>query len=207
MAECYTIEPSLTDELQKAGVTIICVQGDKENIYYYDYSNSLNQIIKHGAREFHKHYYSCEVPADMLYYGIVSYDDSSEKCYRIQKDFSWMISKVKNNAKYDIKVRDRWNDLFSITENDIYFYGSQFEFSFDGNVINAEKFGNILFGAITNAGGFNLDTVKAGGSLYSLLKGHELDSKKDSDSIEYGYQYFNQYKGQYSYIHVQEEQD
>lgn len=88
-----------------------------------------------------------------------------------------------------------------IVEANVYYYGSQFCFKFHGEKINAEEFGNILFGAIANAGGFSKTELKIGGSIYSFITTGEFDDGTDSENIEKGFELYNNYKTTYSYLH------
>lgn len=116
--------------------------------------------------------------------------------------YSWLIGKVKNNADYDIKVEESWNGLFNKIGNNIPFYGASFPVYFNGKEINAEIFGNILFGYISNAGGFSCDTIVWGGSVYSMIKTGEADNESDSTAIENGYTMYETVKGDYEYLHT-----
>lgn len=68
--------------------------------------------------------------------------------------------------------------------------------------INAEIFGNILYGYLGNAGGFGEFELKAGGDIYSQLTEHHGDNEEDSNSISKGYQLYENVKRDYSYIHI-----
>lgn len=37
---------------------------------------------------------------------IIKYDNSSKECLRKNGDYLWMVAQVKNQAKYDIKVKE-----------------------------------------------------------------------------------------------------
>lgn len=66
-----------------------------------------------------------------------------------------MVAQVKDKAKYDTKAKEPWNKLFEIINLDsLPFFQASFPFVFKNEEINAEIFGNILFGYIGNAGGF-----------------------------------------------------
>ena len=169
--------------------------GTVENIYYYDYTEPLNKVLLHGAKEFHQHYYICKsIPSDELWL-----------CIRPKKnwvDYKWLIQRVKNGAKYDIKLQNPWEELMQILlTKEAKYYHSAMPFIFNGKLINAEQFGNILYGFICNAGGFNLSELIFGGSLYSFVTTLQFDNPEDREMIELGYNMFNSYENIYSYIH------
>lgn len=110
---------------------------------------------------------------------------------------------MKNQAKYDIKVKEFWNKLFEIINLDsIPFFHASFPFVFKNEEINAEIFGNILFGYIGNAGGSKEYELVSGGSIYSLITDKRLDNQEDSDSIRKGYNLYEGVKHDYSYLHI-----
>lgn len=68
--------------------------------------------------------------------------------------------------------------------------------------INAEDFGNILYGFAGNAGGYSCSELKFGGSLYSKIKSGECDNGTDSLNIQKGYDMYDDVKKDYYYIHI-----
>lgn len=68
-------------------------------------------------------------------------------------------------------------------------------------MINAEKFGNILYGFCCNAGNYSYELIALGGSVYSLITEQALDNPEDSKMIEKGYAMFDNYANSYYYIH------
>ncbi len=176
-----------------------------ETIYTYDLTIPLEGFLRYGAQDFHFHYYQCNyVPSyvDNLSFESISYDNSSHKCMRTNGDYIWMINQVKNNAKYDVKRKKPWNDLAdSINANMPYFH-SAFPFIFRGEEINAEMFGNILFGYICNAGGFSSSVITGGGSLYSKFTEGEFDNPEDKSCIIKGFNMYDDVKKDYDYLHI-----
>lgn len=183
---------------------IVIRKAKNKDIYLYDLTIPLNKILQQGAQEFHEHNYLCSSLDVEIENGTYkTYVDSNEICV-FAPDISryfWLISKVKNNAKYDIKTRKSWDDFFNIIGCDFNFYGSAYQFYFEGEVINAEKFGNILYGFCCNAGNYSYELIALGGSVYSLITEQELDNPEDSEMIEKGYVMFDNYTNSYYYIH------
>ena len=179
------------------------VYNDKVDIYVYDYTPILNGILRYGAQEFHFHYYSCNPsPVESLNYPCQKYDNTSNKCARLTGDYSWMISQVKNNAPYDVKTSGSWNNFMKTVNANIRFSTSSFPFLYSDIIINAEIFGNILFGYAGHAGGFTKKELESGGSLYSFVTTGEFDNTEDSTYVRYGYDLYNNVIKDYDYIHI-----
>ena len=173
------------------------------DIYVYDYTPILNGILRYGAQEFHFHYYSCNPsPVESLNYPCQKYDNTSNKCARLTGDYSWMISQVKNNAPYDVKTSGSWNNFMKTVNANIRFSTSSFPFLYSDIIINAEIFGNILFGYAGHAGGFTKKELESGGSLYSFVTTGEFDNTEDSTYVRYGYDLYNNVIKDYDYIHI-----
>lgn len=144
---------------------------ERETIYVYDFTDSLNKFLKYGANDFHTHYFQCNAnvydndnknlfsPLSIMkqtYRVTKYYDDSSQICISFRNaisDYTWLIEQVKNDALYNIKLEEHWNDMCENTYTDMPFYHSALPFVFNGEEINAEIFGNILYGYIGNADG------------------------------------------------------
>lgn len=175
-----------------------------KDIYLYDLTVPLKKILRHGAKEFHEHSYFCLDMNLNSEHGITkTYVDSEKTCEYIPDftNYIWLVLKVKNNAKYDIKTQKSWNDFFDIIDCEFSFHGSSYLFYFEEEVINAENFGNILYGFCCNAGNFSCDSIIVGGSVYSLLTEHSLDNPDDSNMIKKGYILFDKYVDNYNYVH------
>ena len=176
-----------------------------ETIYTYDLTVPLEGFLRYGAQDFHFHYYQCNhVPSyvEELSFESNSYDNSSYKCMRTNGDYIWMVNQVKNNAKYDVKCKEPWENLSNTINADVPYFHGAFPFVFRGEEINAEMFGNILFGYICNAGGFSSSIITGGGSLYSKLTEGEFDNPEDSAYILKGYNMYEDVKKDYHYIHI-----
>lgn len=188
-----------------------------ETIYVYDFTASLNQFLKYGANEFHTHYFLCNAdvsdnknPFIPLAITIQipkitrQYDNSSEKCISYRNaisDYSWLIKKVKNEGLYNIKLEKHWNQMCKNTNTDMPFYHSALPFVFNEDEINAEIFGNILYGYIGNAGGFSELELVGGGSVYSIIDSGKPDNSEDTSMIKKGFQMYNEVKRNYIYVH------
>lgn len=114
----------------------------------------------------------------------------------------WLIRQVSNGHRYDIKVEASWCDFFNDLNLDVPYYHSAFPFVFNGTEINAEQFGNILYGYVGNAGGYSCSELVGGGSLYSWLTTGEPDNPEDTNNVEIGHQLYEKYKRDYSYLHI-----
>ena len=194
------------EKLPYSNSVVSSLSSYRETIYMYDLTTPLEGILRYGAQDFHFHYYQCNhihSPVESMSFNIIKYDNSSKECLRKNGDYLWMVSQVKNKAKYDIKVKESWNKLFEIINLDsISFFHASFPFVFKNEEINAEIFGNILFGYIGNAGGFKEYELVSGGSIYSLITDKRLDNQEDSDSIRKGYNLYEGVKHDYSYLHI-----
>ena len=82
------------------------------------------------------------------------------------------------------------------------FYNSSFIFIYGDEIYDAEDFGNILFGFSGNAGGYLLDELQFGGSFYSYLEKREFDSPQDAENIGKGYDLYDIFSDDYSYVHI-----
>lgn len=178
---------------------------DKVDIYIYDYTEVLGGMLRYGAQEFHFHNYNC-FPSyiESQSFNCQTYDNSSHKCARVNGDYLWMTLQVKNNAPYDVKTRDSWNNFMNRINASVRFSTSSFPFLFSDRVINAEIWGNILYGFSGHAGGFSESELVAGGSVYSFITTFSFDNKEDSTYIEYGYELYDSVSRDYSYIHITE---
>ncbi|MCD7811636.1 MAG: VWA domain-containing protein, partial [Ruminococcus sp.] len=192
---------------------------ERETIYVYDFTDSLNKFLKYGANDFHTHYFLCNadvydndnknliVPLSIMKqpYRITQYyDDSSQICISFRDaiyDYTWLIDRVKNKGLYNIKLEEHWNDMCENTNTDMPFYHSTLPFVFNGEEINAEIFGNILYGYIGNAGGFSELELVGGGSLYSIIDTGKLDNSEDTAMVKKGFQMYNEVKHNYAYLH------
>lgn len=134
---------------------------------------------------------------------ITSVESKLSSCRQARSgDYVWVISQVANGKRYDIKVRDSWNNFFADINANVQFYHSAFPFVFKEDEINAEDFGNILYGFAGNAGGYSCSELKFGGSLYSKIKSGECDNGTDSLNIQKGYDMYDDVKKDYYYIHI-----
>lgn len=213
------VELPLDSKLLNAGVTVVeryvenDIQREKEEIYYedyyiYDYTEMLDNVLYYGAKEFHDKHYICgaknnkndeeQKDNDNV---VCTYDDSEYYCVRIGDQKLWVYNSVKNNAKYDIKIKARWDDWMDIIGEDIYYYGSRFPFLFYGYVRDAEGFGNILYGSSGNAGGYELKLLTQLGSLYSFATELSFDNNEDRENITIGYLIYESKKREYGYLH------
>lgn len=172
-------------------------------IYLYDLTTPFNKILQHGAQEFHAASYDCDLKTLPVYPSSVikTYSDCGKICEYDSIDLIWLCGKVKNNAKYDIKTKESWHDLFHIVNYDFMFYGSKYPFVYNGNEINAEQFGNILFGFCCNAGAYPLWLISSGGSIYSLISTGQFDNTEDTEMVKKGYEMFDEYSDNYNFLH------
>ena len=182
-------------------VTTVSTQHNE--IYFYDLTIPFNKILQHGAQEFHASSYDCDLMTQPVYpYSVIKwYSDCSKMCEYDSLDLIWLCSKVKNNAKYDIKTKKSWHDLFHIVKYDFMFYGSKYPFVYNGNEVNAEQFGNILFGFCCNAGAYPLHSISLGGSVYSLLTTGKFDNIEDTEMVKKGFEMFEEYSDNYIFLH------
>lgn len=195
--------PVLISSVKRSDFDKDNVYNDKVDIYVYDYTPILNGILRYGAQEFHFHYYSCNPsPVESLNYPCQKYDNTSKKCARLTGDYFWMIGQVKNNAPYDVKTSGSWNNFMKKVNANIRFSTSSFPFLYSDIIINAEIFGNILFGYAGHAGGFTKKELESGGSLYSFVTTGEFDNTEDSTYVRYGYDLYNNVIKDYDYIHI-----
>ncbi|MBS4933110.1 MAG: hypothetical protein KH020_17710 [Clostridiales bacterium] len=181
------------------------MSNDRVNIYIYDYTEVLRGILRYGAQEFHFHNYNCSPSyIESHSFPCQTYDNSSNKCAHVRNDYLWMILQVKNNAPYDVKTKSSWNDFMSKINVYVHFSTSSFPFLFSDRVINAEVFGNILYGFSGHAGGFSEFELEKGGSAYSFITTGSFDNTEDSTYVKYGYELYDSVSGDYSYLHVME---
>lgn len=170
--------------------------------FYNEFPNETSELIQNLIeRNFEK----------LIKYGLTSDILSDE--YEISKmiDTANTINKntdntnmetVKNKAKYDIKCKKPWVNLSNTINAGVPYYHSAFPFVFRGEEINAEMFGNILFGYICNAGGFSSSIITGGGSLYSKLTEGKFDNPEDTACIIKGYNMYEDVKRDYDYLHI-----
>ena len=131
----------------------------------------------------------------------MSYSNSDKRCGRFRKDYIWLYSMVKDDALFDVKKEKSWDSFMAKINAHVQFYQSGFMFIYDDEIINAEKLGNILYGFSGNAGGYSLNELRIGGSIYSYLGTTEFDDEEDRDKIKEGYILYNNYKYDYEYLH------
>lgn len=183
--------------------TISKLSNSKESIYVYDLTTVLDGVLRYGAQDFHFHYYNCKPGiVENLFYDKATYYNSNNVCARIKKDYVWMISRVMNDAKYDIKLKNNWDSLLKEINAKAKFYHSAFPFKFRDGEINAEMFGNILFGYIGHAGGFARVELEYGGSIYSKLTTGQADNAEDARTILMGFDMYDEVEKDYEYIHI-----
>lgn len=179
---------------------------ERETIYTYDFTAVLEDILRYGAQEFHFYYFLCNEPfsyadKDAIIYH-ETYDNSVNKCRLDSRDYWWLYNRVHGGAKYDIKTKKSWEELTEDVNADVPFYYNVFPFVFQGEEINAEIFGNILYGYSGNAGGFSLSELIFGGDGYSRLDSGEGDNIEDRTNIEKGYGMYENVRRDYWYIHA-----
>ncbi len=210
-AERQVIQPPLCSEYVNAGITVTerFIEGDIqrkkeqkqfEDYYIYNYTNLLEKILYYGALEFHQKHYICGQKYDSQK-NQIQYEDSELCCEREGNHYEWVALSVKNNAKYDIKVKERWDDWMRFLGEDISYFGSRFQFLFYGYVIDAEGYGNFLYGMVGNAGGYSEKELINFGSLYSFATTLSFDNKEDATNIGIGYHIYESKKKKYKFLH------
>ncbi len=182
---------------------------ERECIYTFDMTIPLGGFMRYGAQEFHFHYYDCDYVSsylDSMAFETLTYDNSSSEClHQNGGDYIFLINRVANGEKYDVKVKDSWYNLAELVNAQVPYYNNSFPFVFDGQEINAEIFGNILYGYICHAGGFSYSEIKFGGSVYSKITTGEYDNDEDTESIKLGYDMYDDVIRDYDYIHIESE--
>ena len=169
------------------------VSAPHNDIYLYDLTIPFNKILQYGAQEFHAASYDCDlkVPPVNPYSVIKRYSDCGKICEYNSINLFWLYNHVKNNAKYDIKTQKSWYGLFQEVNYDFMFYGNKYPFIYNGNEINAEQFGNILFGFCCNSGAYSLELISSGRSAYSLITTGQFDNAEDNEMVKKGYEMFD----------------
>lgn len=183
----------------------ITSQEDFTNIYVYDLTVPLEAMLKQGAKEFHLHHYWCNSnPSWFFNDGLdnITYNNSSAQCKRKHSDYMWLISQVANGKRYDVKVEKCWESFFDDLNMEVPYYHSSYPFIYNSEEINAEKFGNILYGYAGHAGGYSCEELEFGGSFYSLVTTGKRDDKEDSDNVTLGYSLYEKAKKDYNFLHV-----
>ncbi|MBE5943604.1 MAG: VWA domain-containing protein, partial [Lachnospiraceae bacterium] len=182
---------------------------ERERIYTFDMTIPLEGFMRYGAQEFHFHYYNCNYShsyIDSMAYETLTYDNSNREClHQNGGDYIFLINRVSNGEEYDVKVRDSWYSLAELVNAQVLYYHNSFPLVFRGQEINAEIFGNMLYGYICHAGGFSYSETKFGGSVYSKITTDEYDNAEDTESIKLGYDMYDEVIRDYDYIHIESE--
>lgn len=174
-------------------------------IYVYDLTIPIEGMLRRGAQEFHFYHYKCNAVnswVDDNSAECVTYDNSSEKCGHEGRAFLWLFGQVSNGNRYDVKVEQSWYRFFNDLKLEVPYYHSAFPFVFNGDEINAEELGNILYGFAGNAGGYSCVELAEGGSWYSYLTTGEFDDEIDSEKVTQGYSLYDEVKKDYFYLHI-----
>lgn len=181
------------------------LSSEKANIYIYDLTVPLEGMLRLGAQEFHFHHYTCNAVnswVESMGSNYLTYTNSSKRCRKNRSDFAWLILNVANDKRYDVKKENSWNSFFGDLNLNVPYYHSSTPFVFKGEEINAEIFGNILYGYAGNAGGYAQYELSFGGSLYSKTTTGEWDNEEDSTYVKKGFDMYDDIKRDYTYLHI-----
>ena len=173
------IKPQTTPQQDALGITITQKNnsiiknesGLNLDLYFYDYTNPINQILIENVLYLY-HY------ADIL--GSSTSDSSVQDI--IMYEF---FDKVRPNGDWDYKVKDSWDNQIEIPYMSI-----SFPFILRGDFCSSEKFGNVNYGYVGNAIGFSEKILIGGGHVVSLLTGGHLEDSSDLNNVRKGFDYY-----------------
>ena len=173
------IKPQTTPQQDALGITITQKNnsiiknesGLNLDLYFYDYTNPINQILIENVLYLY-HY------AEIL--GSSTSDSSVQDI--IMYEF---FDKVRPNGDWDYKVKDSWDNQIEIPYMSI-----SFPFILRDDFCSSEKFGNVNYGYVGNAIGFSEKILIGGGHVVSLLTGGHLEDSSDLNNVRKGFDYF-----------------
>lgn len=173
------IKPQTTPQQDALGITITQKNnsiiknksGLNLDLYFYDYTNPINQVLIENVLYLY-HY------ADIL--GDSTSDSSVQDI--IMYEF---FDKVRPNGDWDYKVKDSWDNQMEIPYMSI-----SFPFILRGDFCSAEKFGNVNYGYVGNAIGFSEKILIGGGHVVSLITGGHLEDSSDLNNVIKGFDYY-----------------
>ncbi len=173
------IKPQTTPQQDALGITITQKNngiiknesGLNLDLYFYDYTNPINQILIENVLYLY-HY------ADIL--GSSTSDSSVQDI--IMYEF---FDKVRPNGDWDYKVKDSWDNQIEIPYMSI-----SFPFILRDDFCSSEKFGNVNYGYVGNAIGFSEKILIGGGHVVSLLTGGHLEDSSDLNNVRKGFDYY-----------------
>ena len=157
--------------------------------WYYDYTTVINSTLKREITDFINHR-PCDpknfkrTPAQISAH--ITYED-----IEVYPALDWFKKQVDHNAKWDLKIEQRWNDMF---QYDIIYFAQRVKFIYEGMLITSEDLGNITYGYLGSAMGLGSTTLSAAG----LIAGGSTDTQRDKDMVKYGInKFFNEYGSKY----------
>lgn len=93
----------------------------------------------------------------------------------------WFYSMVNHGEEWDIKLENRWNQMFS----GINYYAQKFPFTCLGSVMNSENLGNVTYGYWGSAIGLS-EQILYDGSSFAAFTGGTKDTSEDKEFIKLG---------------------
>ena len=156
-------------------------------IWYFDYTNEINQAIKNNINDYINKRIKYSYPEYIEEYSTWFYVPNIDTyiCGEVLPVLTWFYEQVKPNAKWDLKVQRRWEEMFD--NNKIHYYSQQFKFVYRGQIINSEDLGNINFGYLGSALALSLETMEKG---VWLAGDGAKDGDRDKEMIRLGINFF-----------------
>ncbi len=131
----------------------------EKNLYFYDYTIPINDVLERNATEAKK--------------------DTAE-LDNVKLVFWWM-SKVDHGKEWDIKFEKNWKKMFP----QIKYYAQRFPFVFKQKVMNSEDLGNVIYGYWGYAIGFS-DWELYRGSEFAAIMKKSPDTPEDKANMLWG---------------------
>jgi hypothetical protein len=75
-------------------------------------------------------------------------------------NLAWFFEMTKSGAPWDIKLEERWKDIFENYCGEVPYYNVAYPFIFEGSIVNAEVMGNINFGSTGAELGFGTELLR-----------------------------------------------
>ena len=185
------ISPGMIDALPDG----VSYQYWNDGFYYLDYTDAINRLLIKNETLVKTHYirpideYISDMKEYLTPFGQLTFDYGSAHTSMMVDELNWFAHMVAPEADWDFKDPDSWSKVFG----DQSFYGTQFEFIYDNELITPEILGNMTYGYWGKALGasdellyFAGGVVNAKLKVWYLLKPYYGEDEKDHNAVKKG---------------------
>ena len=169
-----------------AGVKLVFKSGK----WYFDYTTPINNALERNVGDFFAHRiqysYAEYIERYRTPYYIPSFADYL--AIEVMPKGKWFVQQVNNEKPWDLKLPDPWNETINEgnTKVNAKYYSQRFPFVYEGEIIDAEKLGNITYGYLGSAMGFSSSVLQTEGSAVGFF----VPSKEDQEMTNWGIELF-----------------